>query len=147
MGELDEALAEEQGTVTKNKQPLKPEEYPWARNPFNHGAAWWVSQGFSPAVTRGIADPFKRASETNAFQDESRRTQQLVNQRADDRYWWRRQNAPPINQREIEEGMQRTQETEKKRQALKGPGDWMRYMTEIGEPPSWIGYWLSKNGG
>lgn len=106
--------------------------------------------------------PEKKAFELSQY---GRENQRVLNQDVEDRYALGRQAAEgAYNARREEETLKRYQdiqdkyqqgiekqqkqliETEKKRRALKGPEHWMRYMVELGETPSWLGYWFSKKG-
>ena len=76
-----------------------------------------------------------------------REEQRFKNQKVDDKYTLKRQAAEGAYlAQQDRERQQQAVEMQKKREALKGPREWMQYMTEVGEQPSWIGYWMAKKG-
>lgn len=99
---------------------------------------WYAKAGWSP-------NPTVRALEVSQFGKEPMRDRQ--GNTSEDRYTLGKQQAEgkAIEQRQKEQA-QRVQELESKREALKGPKDWMKYIAETGETPSWLGYWMARNG-
>lgn len=153
---------------SKTKQPLSPDEIQLVNEVWMlmmeaqarqqeeiQTEKWYQSQGWG-------GGPEKQAFDVSQF---GREEQRIKTRDVEDRYTMGRQAAEGRYnaQREQErlQGFQKIQEDyqarieeqqkaliekEKKRKALKGPQDWMKYMVELGETPSWLGYWFSKKG-
>lgn len=113
---MAEGMVEQQEEAMSNKWLLSQG---WATNP--EARAFQISQ----AGKEPVRDKYGMTSE--------------------DRYQSKKQEAEGafLAKREKEYTKQ-IQEAEKQRQALKGPREWMRFMVEIGEEPSWLGYWFSR---
>jgi len=103
---------------------------------------WYTSQNWSP-------DPTVRALEVSQFGKDE---QEALNRASEARYEAKKfdpnqpQDIVKTRQERLADYQKELEEQEKKRVALKGPREWMRYVSEIGETPSWLGYWFSKKG-
>lgn len=87
--------------------------------------------------------PEKRAFEISQSGREPLRKQGMT---SEDRFIAARQKAEGAAiQKRQQEAQRQMQELESKREALKGPREWMKYMTEIGETPSWLEYWMTRH--
>ena len=159
---------------SKTKQPLSPDEIQlvnevWmlmmeaqARQQEEIQTEEWYQAPRSSKMKGWGGGPEKQAFDVSQF---GREEQRIKTRDVEDRYTMGRQAAEGRYnaQREQErlQGFQKIQEDyqarieeqqkaliekEKKRKALKGPQDWMKYMVELGETPSWLGYWFSKKG-